>query len=106
MLRQIVCQACVTSVGSLAVEGVQLIVRALPSFSEHREPFSRRSEEMLIIVEPYGLRFEGKSGDRKLGHMEFLAVVLEGDVSQFLQSCLARRIESYRPCLRFEKSFD
>ena len=45
---------------------------------------------MLIVIEPDGLRLEGKSGDRKLGYVQFPSVVFDGHVRQPFQSRLAR----------------
>ena len=70
------CQAGVAVVLSFAVEGIELIVRILPAFSEECEPLARKPKKMLIVIKPHGLRLEGESGDRELGHVQFLPVAL------------------------------
>ena len=94
-------QAGVAFVPSCAVESIELIVRILPAFSEECEPLARKPEKMLIIIEPYGLRFEGESGDRKLGQVQLLPVALDGHSCHSFQSGLARGEQFDASILRF-----
>src|ERR1019366_6095781 len=54
-LSQFTRQTGVSSVLRRAVEGIELIVRAFPSLSEHGEPLTRRPEEVQVVIEPDSL---------------------------------------------------
>src|SRR5271167_241431 len=100
VLRQFACQAGIASVLGRTVEGIELIVRTFPSLSQDCEPLTRKPKQMLIVIEPDPLRFEGKSGDRKLGYVQFPSVIFEGQVRQPFQSRLTRRQQFHRSTLR------
>jgi hypothetical protein len=55
---------------------------------------------MLIVIKPDSLRLEGKSGDRKLGYVQFPSVIFEGHVRQPFQSRLARGQQFHGNTLR------
>src|ERR1700674_116832 len=99
-LRQFACQAGIASVFSRAVEGVELIIRIFPALSQDCEPLTRRSKEMLIVIEPDSLRFERKSCDRKLSYVQMSPMIFDCYVRQSFQSGLARRQQSHRNALR------
>ena len=103
VLRQLFRQPLVAGLVGLSLQFIQLLVFALPPFPQDREPLPRRPKQAVLVIEPDGLGFEGKSGDRKRGYMQLLLVILERRVRHSLQPRLTRRQEFHRTALRLHQ---
>src|SRR5258708_3514650 len=87
----------------LSLQFIQLLVLALPSLPQYREPLPWRPEQPVLIIEPNGLRLEGKSRHSKLGHMQFLLVILERHIRHSLQPSLTGRQKFQETALRLHQ---
>ena len=99
VLRQLFRQPLVAGLVGLSLQFIQLLVFALPPFPQDREPLPRRPKQAVLVIEPDGLGFEGKSGDRKRGYMQLLLVILDVKPLHWAGSVLRRALPVRPPLL-------
>src|SRR5579885_1430953 len=94
MPRQVCGETRVTLIPLLDVNRIQLIVCLFPAFAQDREPGAGRTEKMILVVKPDGLRLERQSGNCVVRDMDFLAVVFERQVGYTLEARFTRGQEA------------